>query len=153
MEMLIDRKWKKDTYTIGKWYVDGKEIGDSLEDKDRGLGDYMSLDKIMKVKVKNETAIPTGTYEVKMTYSPRFSGRSWGKRYDGKVPEIPNVKGFTGVRIHPMNSALDSSGCIGIGKNNIKGRITNSTNYYYKLVDNYLLPAVKRGEKITLTVK
>lgn len=153
MELLIDRKWKKDTYTIGKWYANGKEIGDSMEDKDRGLDSSMTVDKILKIKVKSETAIPTGTYEIQMTYSPRFSGRAWGKKYNGKVPELLNVKGFSGVRIHPMNSALDSSGCLGIGKNNIKGRITNSTNYYYNLLDNYILPAIKRGEKITITIK
>lgn len=153
MELLVDRKWKKDSYTIGKWYADGIEIGDSMEDRDRGLDNSMSLDKIQKIKVKSKTAIPTGTYEVKMTYSPRFSGRAWGRKYNGKVPEILNVKGFTGVRIHPMNSALDSSGCIGIGNNNVKGRITNSTNYYYKLLDDYILPAIKKGEKITITIK
>lgn len=153
MELTVNRKWKKDTYTIGKWYVNGIEVGDSIEDKDRGLDDSMPIDKIQGIKVKSETAIPTGTYEIQMTYSPRFSGRAWGRKYNGKVPEILNVKGFTGVRIHPMNSAMDSSGCIGIGKNNIKGRITNSTSYYYKLLDTYILPAIKRGEKIILTIK
>lgn len=153
MELIVDRKWKKDTYTIGKWYADGVEIGNSLEDKDRGLDSSMPLDKINKIKVKHETAIPTGTYEIKMTYSPRFSSKAWGRKYNGKVPEILNVKGFTGVRIHPMNNASQSSGCIGIGNNNVKGMITNSTGYYYKLLDNYILPAINKGEKITLTIR
>lgn len=153
MELTVDRRWKKDTYTIGKWYVNGVAVGDSMEDKDRGLTDSMPLEKIQKIKVKNETAIPTGTYEVRMSYSPKFSGRAWARKYNGEVPEILNVKGFSGVRIHPMNSALDSSGCIGIGKNSIKGRITNSTNYYYMLLDKYIIPACKKGEKIILVVK
>lgn len=153
MILTVDRKWKKDTYTIGKWYADGVEIGDSLEDKDRGLDSSMPIDKINKIKVKHETAIPTGTYEIKMTYSPRFSSRAWGRKYNGEVPEVLDVKGFTGVRIHPMNSALDSSGCLGIGKNSIKGRITDSTSYYYKLMDKYILPALKRGERILLKIQ
>lgn len=153
MELVVDRKWKKDTYTIGKWYVDGKVFADSLEDKDRKLDANMSLDEIKKRKVYGETAIPTGTYDLKMTYSPKFAGRVWGKKYRGKVPELLNVKGFSGVRIHPMNFPQDTLGCIGIGRNTVKGGITHSTEYYYKLLDNCILPAVKNGEKITITIE
>ena len=40
-EMLIkvERKWKKDTYTIGRVYIDGIFFSNSLEDVDRGLDD------------------------------------------------------------------------------------------------------------------
>lgn len=153
MEILIDRKWKKDTYTIGQVYINGQYFSESLEDKDRGLSDTMSLEQITKAKVYGQTAIPTGTYEVKVTYSNRFHSRAWGRRYNGKVPELMNVKGFGGVRIHPGNTAKDTLGCVLLGKNTAKGMITQSTNYYYKLLDDYILPASKKGEKITLTIK
>lgn len=105
------------------------------------------------MKVYGETAIPTGTYVVKLTYSNRFGARAWASKYGGKVPEVTNVKGFSGIRIHPGNVAQDTYGCILLGKNSVKGKVTQSTEYYYKLLDNHIVPAVSRGEKITLTIK
>lgn len=153
MELLVERAWPKKTYTIGKFYVDGKRIGESMEDADRGLSQTMTESQIAKIKVYGETAIPVGRYAVKMSYSPKFAKRAWAKPDDGMVPEICGVPGFSGVRIHPMNSAKDSLGCIGIGKNDKKGWISQSTAYYRNLVDNYIAPAIDRGEKIYITIK
>lgn len=153
MEIIVDRKWKKDGYTIGMIYIDGVFFCNSLEDKDRGLHSSMSLEEINSKKVYGKTAIPTGTYELKMTYSNRFASRVWASKYGGKVPELLNVKGFSGVRMHPGNTAADTLGCILIGKNNIKGKVTNSTSYYYKLLDEFIVPASRRGEKIAVTIK
>lgn len=153
MKLLVDRKWKENGYTIGKLYINGKEFCDTLEDKDRGLSSTQSLNDIKIRKVYGQTAIPTGTYVVEMTYSSKFTGRAWGKKYKGRVPQLLNVKGFEGVRIHPLNTAKDTLGCIGVGKNTSKGMITNSTAYYYKLLDDHILPALNKGERITLTIK
>lgn len=153
MQLTLERKWKKDAYTIGKLYVNGEFFSNTLEDKDRGLTSSMTLEEINKKKIYGQTAIPSGTYEVKMTYSNRFNSRVWGKKYGGKVPELLNVKGFGGVRIHPFNRASESLGCIAVGKNSITGAVTNSTQYYYKLLDNFIIPAIKKREKITLTIK
>lgn len=153
MKLTIERKWKKDNYTIGILYINGVRFSETLEDKDRGLTDKMSEVEIKLKKVYSKTAIPTGTYELKMTYSPKFATRAWGKKYSGKVIQIMNVKGFTGVRIHPGNTPEDSLGCIFPGKNLEKGKVLQSTDHYYKLLDNYILPAMKRNEKIELTIK
>lgn len=153
MNIVIDRKWKKDTYTIGNLYINGVLFSNTLEDKDRGLTSSMTLEEISKKKIYGQTAIPTGTYEVKMTYSNRLHSRAYAKKYDGKLPELINVKGYEGVRIHPFNKAQETLGCLSVGKNNIKGAVTNATAYFYMLVDNYILPAIKRGEKITITIK
>ena len=153
MNIVIDRKWKKDTYTIGNLYINGVLFSNTLEDKDRGLTSSMTLEEISKKKIYGQTAIPIGTYEVKMTYSNRLHSRAYAKKYDGKLPELINVKGYEGVRIHPFNKAQETLGCLSVGKNNIKGAVTNATAYFYMLVDNYILPAIKRGEKITITIK
>lgn len=153
MKIVIDRKWKKDTYTIGKCYVDGVEFSETMEDRDRGLDDSMSLSEIQSKKVYGETAIPKGTYVLKLSYSPKFAKRIWGKRYGGKVPEIQGVKGFSGIRIHPLNFASDSLGCIGLGRNLHKGVILESTKYYYRMMDQYIVPASKTGETIWITIK
>lgn len=153
LRLLVERKWKKDSYTIGKIYIDGKEFSETLEDKDRNLSDDMSEWVIKLKKIYGETAIPTGTYEVKLTYSPKFAGRVWGKRYNGYVPEIMNVKGFSGVRIHPFNRAEESLGCLSVGRNLEKGKVLQATNYYYKLMDEHLMPAWNKGNKVYITIR
>ena len=154
MKILIDRAWKKDTYTIGKIFIDGVRLCETMEDKDRGLSSDMPLEEIKKRKVYGETAIPTGTYELDLNnYSYKFRNRIWAKRYNGIVPRFKNVKGYDGVLFHPLNTAKDSLGCVGVGKNTIPGAITNSTTWYYKLMDDYLMPARRRGEKVFVTIK
>jgi hypothetical protein len=37
MKLTLKRIARKDTYTIGKLYINGKYFLDTLEDKDRGL--------------------------------------------------------------------------------------------------------------------
>jgi len=37
MKLLLKRIAKKNLYTIGKLYIDGKYFADTIEDKDRGL--------------------------------------------------------------------------------------------------------------------
>ena len=152
MKIKVERKWKKNTYTIGKMYVNGMEFGDTIEDKDRGLSLSMGLDAIKAGKVYGQTAIPTGKYEVKLTYSPKFAKNTWGKRYKGLVPQIMNVPAYEGVRIHPFNTAEESLGCIAVGKNSVKGKVLQATQYYYKLMDKYILPAAKKGENIELEI-
>ncbi len=152
MNILLLRKWKKDTYTIGKLYIDGKEFSDTLEDKDRNLSDKMDEGTIKNIKIYGKTAIPSGTYTIKMTYSSKFASRVWGRKYQGKVPQIMDVKGFSGVRIHPGNIPEESLGCIFLGNNLEKGKVLQSTFYYYKFLDDHILPALKRGEDIRITI-
>lgn len=153
MKILIERKWKKEDYTIGIMYINGVRFSETLEDKDRGLTSNMQEGEITMKKIYGKTAIPTGDYEISMTYSTKFCSRPWGKKYNGKVIQINNVKGFSGVRIHPGNTASESLGCIFPGRNLEKGKVLQSTNYYYKLVDTYILPALKKKEKVILTIK
>ena len=154
MNIIVERAWKKDTYTIGKLIIDGKRICETIEDKDRGLTDNMSVDEIKKKKVYGETAIPAGTYTISMNVvSPKFKSRAWAKKYGGIVPRILNVKGFDGVLLHPMNTAKDSYGCIGMGRNTAVGKVTNSTYWFYYIMDNYLIPAKNKKETIQLTIK
>lgn len=153
MEIKVERAWKRATYTVGKFFIDNIRFGDSMEDADRNLSADMPLSEIKSCKVYGETAIPKGRYEVKMTFSAKFAKRSWAVPEKGMVPEICNVPGFSGVRIHPLNCAADSLGCIGVGRNDRKGWISQSQAYYRQLVENHILPAIKRGEKIYITIE
>ena len=142
MEIVIKRIAKKSTYTIGKLYIDNKYFCDTLEDKDRGLKDTMSVEEILSIKVKHETAIPTGNYNVDITYSPRF------KR---NLPLINNVKGFEGIRVHNGNIPQHTEGCVLLGFNKIKGQVVDSKVTVNKFID-IVQKALNKGEKVTITI-
>ena len=155
MKILIDRKWKKENYTIGKLYIDDMFFSNTLEDKDRGLISSMSPEEIKKNKKAGETAIPTGTYKVRMDIlSPRFSKSNWYiKNCNGaRMPRLKDVPGYDGVLIHCGNSAKDTEGCILVGKNDVKGMVTKSKDYFLKLY-NIMYAAYKKGENIEITIK
>ncbi len=95
MELRVERTDFSETSTIGKLYVDDQFECYTLEDK------------VRPVKIKGETAIPAGRYEVIINFSQRF-GRM--------LPLFLNVPNFEGVRIHPGNTAADTEGCILVGE-------------------------------------
>lgn len=161
MELVLDRKFKKEKYTIGKLYVkNGEEltyIMDVIEDKDRGLKQSDELSTIKKIKVFGETAIPVGRYEINMSIkSPKFSNFAkypQYKKYNGVLPRLVNVKGYEGILIHIGSSEKSSHGCLIVGKNDVVGKVTKSEYYFNKLMDEYLIPASKIKEKIFITIK
>lgn len=140
MKILVERKWRKEDYTIGILSVNGVRLCNTLEDA------------VRSEKVYGKTAIPAGTYRVLMnTVSQKFQDRAWAKPYGGLVPRLRNVPDFQGVLIHPGNTAADTDGCILVGDNTIKGQLTNSTNRYYELMGK-LLGAALAGEAIDITI-
>ena len=117
--------------TIGRLAVDGVDFCWTLEDVVR-----------TGPKVYGQTAIPTGTYAVQLTMSPRF------KRV---LPLLLNVPGFEGVRIHPGNTAADTEGCILVGLGHADDRITDSRAAFDALFAR-LKAAADRGEAISLSI-
>ena len=91
MKIRLHRKYLKKGYSIGILYANGTRVCETLEDVDRGLAEYNPLSEILAKKVKGETAIPIGTYQVTWTYSPRFKKM---------LPLLNGVPGFEGIRIH-----------------------------------------------------
>lgn len=153
MEIKVKRKWKKEAYTIGKMYINGAYVCDTLEDKDRGLTSNMSVAQICGVKVHGETAIPTGRYLVDMkTVSPRFGGRAQYQFCKGRLPRLCNTPGYQGVLIHCGNTAKDTDGCILVGENKEKGKVLNSTATFRKVYAK-LKAADERGEQIWITIE
>lgn len=116
MELLLKRRYKGPTYTVGSLYLNGKYFCDTIEDKVRDL--------TKEPKVKHKTAIPAGTYKVIVNMSPKF------KR---ELPRLLNVPHFEGILIHGGVSADSSSGCVILGENKIKGKVINSAKYVNEL--------------------
>lgn len=134
MKLILKRIALRDTYTIGKLYIDDVYFCDTLEDKVRDLNNNGKFDNGEK-KVYSETAIPYGIYKVDInTVSPRFKNRVWAKPYGGKIPRLLNVNSFEGVLIHPGTTSKDTSGCLLVGRNTIVGKLTQSQNTFHKLM-------------------
>lgn len=143
MELNVKRIARKDGYTIGRLFINNEYFCDTLEDTDRGLKDTMQVNEILAKKVKAETAIPTGKYDVILTFSPRF------KRV---LPLLLNVKGYEGVRAHAGNTNKDTEGCLLVGENKAKGQVINSRATLEKLM-SVLLECEKRKEKVTILIE
>ena len=160
MKLKVKRTAKKANYTIGHLYMQDKQngqwvrIADTIEDKDRGLDQSMSLANIERIKVKHQTAIPTGTYEIVMNVvSVTFVKKPQYKEFcGGKVPRLKYVKGFSGILIHSGTDQDSSSGCIIVGENKVVGKVINSWATF-KRIYSLMKAAANRGEKITLIVE
>ena len=181
MDLTLYRNYNPNTgkhydckgYTIGHLYIENKFFADTIEDEDRGStldmvfhstggsNGYYTDNNGKKVAEKKYgiTAIPKGKYILKKTYSSKFATRTWGKKYNGYIPLMVNAKtgkedyGYGGARLHPFNTAQECLGCISVGKNNVKGKVTSATEYFYEIMDNYIVPAWNKGETIYLTIK
>lgn len=131
MNILLERTWCGAKCTIGMLSIGGAYECFSLEDVVRAE------------KIAGETAIPAGTYNVVITPSNRF------KR---DLPLIENVPGFSGVRIHPGNTAADTEGCILVGLAKGKDYVSESRKAFEALYQK-IKAALDRGETVTLEVR
>ena len=154
MKLVLNRKFKGQSYTIGDLYINDALFCNTLEDKDRELNDNMTLQQIQQIKRPTITAIPTGTYKIAMDIvSPRFQSNQFYKSVcEGKLPRLLNVKGFEGVLIHCGNTDKDSAGCILVGENKVQGQVLNSRATFEKLY-KVLKEANDKGEDITIQIQ
>lgn len=160
MKLKLKRTAKKANYTIGHLYrydtVSKKWVFlcDTIEDKDRGLDQSMSVANIERIKVKGKTAIPTGTYEIVMNVvSPKFYKKQLYRDFcGGKVPRFKYVKGFNGILMHSGVDQDSSDGCPIVGENKVVGKVINSWATY-KRIYRILETAANNGEKIMITVE
>lgn len=136
MELRLKRIARRDTYTIGRLYVDGEYFCDTCEDVDRGLRQDMAQSVIRAIKRKGVTAIPTGRYRVTMdVQSPKFRTKAMYQFCNGYLPRLINVPGYEGVLIHVGNTAKDTEGCLLVGRNTKVGKVLESRATFVKLYE------------------
>ena len=139
------RNYLKEEYTLGNIYCTGVELDGKntriiedqficniIEDKFRG-------NDLSKNKVKGQTCIPEGNYEIKMTYSPK---------YKREMPQLMNVPFFEGIRIHSGNSAKDSEGCLIPGMNKVVGMVLDSV-YHTSIIET----KIKQYDKANIIIR
>lgn len=157
MEILVYRKWPRVGYCIGRVYIDGQLVCNSLEDEDRGLSDAMDERVIRNRKIYGKTAIPKGRYKIDMTtVSPKFSKYPFYMDVcQGKLPRLQRVKGFEGILLHVADGPKGADlleGCIGIGMNRVKGQLCEGKETFKK-VYALMKEAHDRGETIYITIE
>ena len=140
MKFMLARDWKLLDRTIGRLYGDIDEtswVSYTGEDVVRKPGEK---------KVYGQTAIPAGTYKISLTYSNRF------KRI---LPEIHNVPGFTGIRVHGAKPTVpvefSTLGCVCVGMTHDSEGVYDCTAALNKVID-LLKSAEQRKEESTITV-
>ena len=129
MNLRLVRKTFTEESTIGVLSVNGRTECFTLEDR------------VRLTKVPGRTAIPAGIYEVTITFSDRFQR---------PLPLLLNVPRFSGIRIHPGNTAADTDGCILVGRAQGVNTVRNSRVAFLALFAQ--LQAAARREKIFIEV-
>jgi hypothetical protein len=119
--------------------VNGQAFCHGLEDPVREIYNK----PVSSWKIRGDTAIPYGTYPVEITYSNRF------KR---SMPQIIDVPGFEGIRIHGGNTTADTEGCLLVGNSVDPARPDRISNCQPVLLKLYGLinAALGAGEDVTI---
>ena len=142
MELLVQRKTYTKNSTTGIFYINGRDSYYTLEDVCRDLNRDGDLKDTNEAKVHGRTAIPSGRYQVILSFSNRF------QKY---MPEVLNVAGFAGIRIHSGNKPEDTEGCILVGKTITTDFVGNSRQAFELLMAE--LKKVEKKEKIYITIQ
>ena len=141
-ELLLQRRYFKDTYTIGKLSVEDVPFCDVLEDVTRDLNHDGDLNDEGEAKVYGQTAIPFGRYRVIVSYSPKFNRR---------LPLLLDVPHFEGIRMHGGVHSGHTEGCLILGENKANGKVINS-KYYVDLLTSWIEMWQKKGDETWITI-
>lgn len=144
-------------------YSDNRESTLGILFKESPVGTYFLgytlEDEFREVKVKGETRIPAGKYEIVINkvntpLTKRYQDKySWFK-YHLMLKDVPN---FQGIYIHIGNRGDDSDGCILVGDsaNNNRignGEISQSTACFIRLYSE-LYDYLEAGKKAFITIR
>ena len=137
MKLSLTRNPSTKNCTLGTLLVDGQQTFYTCEDVVRE-----TEAPVKEWKITGSTAIPRGTYEVIITHSVRFKK---------ELPLLLNVPGFSGVRIHPGNTAEDTEGCILVGERILGESVVESRKAFLDLFVQ-MKDAIANGEKIHIEI-
>ncbi len=118
---------------------------------------YTLEDEHRALKVKGETRIPEGTYEIKLRTEGGFH-----QRYSKKYPDIhrgmlhvTDVPGFEYILIHTGNTDEHTAGCLIVGdtqSNNgiIKDGFVGQSVNAYKRIYPSIARVLEKGDTVTI---
>lgn len=117
-----------DEYTMGRLEYRGTLLCFTLEDPVREAVEESGWVWRPEFKVYGETAIPSGTYPLRVTYSQRFKRR---------LPLIADVPDFEGIRLHSGTNTEHTRGCplVGRQRDQGQGRLWDAAGLTDALID------------------
>lgn len=140
MKLLLKRIHAEPGYTVGELHVDeGPRRCYTLEDTVREVPGQ----DVKQWKIPGDTAIPCGTYPVSV---------SWSQHFKKQLPLLEGVPGFSGVRIHPGNTAADTEGCILVAETWGGGDFIGNSRKAFVNLFAEILSSWGHGESITLEI-
>lgn len=155
MDFILQRFSDNRKSTIGLLFKK-IQMGKDIE---LNLVAYTLEDEGREVKVKSETRIPAGYYELVINKADTPLTLKYRAKYNffKYHIEIKNVPNFQGVYIHIGNSDLDSAGCVLIGDNVdnnsiTDGGISNSTQCYTRFY-NQVYAHLEAGRKAHIEIR
>ena len=113
----ITRTYRKNSYTIGKLYVNGSYVCNTLELHD---STYYGEDFVL-----GKSAIPVGVYTLATCV--------WSPKFNDFRPRITDFKYSRNILIHEGNKPEQTEGCILVGNNLVTGMVLNSKATLEKL--------------------
>ena len=149
MELKVLRFSSQEDSTSGLLFLEG----------DLGLQFlcYTLEDEARALKIKGETRVPAGIYEIKLRTEGGFHEK-YKKRFPSihkGMLHIVDVPNFEWILIHTGNTDSHTAGCLLVGdsqENNIiikDGFIGKSTNAYKRIYPN-IAKAIELGENVTI---
>ena len=119
---------------------------------------YTLEDEARALKVKGETRVPAGTYNIGLRTEGGFHSK-YSKKYFGihiGMLHILDVPNFEYILIHTGNTDEHTAGCLLVGdaqeNNNIisDGFVGKSVNAYKRIYPS-IAKAIQQGEEVTIT--
>lgn len=139
MNIRVVREPSVSRTTLGVVFVDGHFFSFCLEDEIR----ERAGEPVAAWKVYGQTAIPAGRYRVTLSHSPKF----------GRVlPELRDVPGFVGIRIHPGNTHAESEGCLLLGVQRSGVRVIESAKAC-SAFEQLVSAAIGREERVWIDIE
>lgn len=137
MKLTLQRRPSSSGATLGQLFINDVFFCFTLEDVDR------QLEANPAAKVFGQTAIPRGTYQVIIDWSPHFQR---------ELPHVLNVPGFNGIRIHSGNAPADTDGCVLVGSSIVSPNFIGNSRATLSLLIARIDAAFDRGDSVMLEV-
>lgn len=141
LRIRVTRDLPRDDRTLGLVELDLPDdaagwlpFGFSCEDVDRGDG---------AAKVKGATAIPPGTYAVRLYNSPK---------HGPDTPELVGVPGFQHIQIHSGNGPQDTEGCLLFGLGRDQHQVLRS-RLACDWIRREIAKVIRAGGEVTVEVR